>query len=348
MKHSDLIERTPDWPETERFISELGDALVRHARTLPAQRPADHRRRMPRVRRRLALATVAGGCAAVGLLVGLDGKQASGPTTASAASIMHESADALAAQGPAELPADAYSHQIVDVTWRERWDEGHPFEYETTERWERWQMRDGSGRERVSPTGPVGFPTRADRRAWVEAGFPDLTEPPSDRRLAATPRPFVFGFERLSYAQLEALPSDPHALGEVLDKAAEHQRDGTPELGAFDDEQARAYLLFTLIRDSFKAPAPPDLRATLYELMAETSGLRLEGEMTDEAGRSGTGVSVVIGDGRFVLLVDPVTGALLETQRIVLRQSEQFAGLRPGRITRATYIESGLSASVNR
>jgi len=347
MKRSDVIERTADEPETGRFVGELGDALERHARTLPGPRRADRRRWMPRVSRRLALAAVVAACAAVVLLVGLDGRRASGPTTASAAAVMHESADAVAAEAPAGLPAGAYWHNTIDVTRRERSLDTPVFEYRTTERWETWRMRDGSGRERVSPTGQVEFPTPADRSAWADAGSPDLTEPVSDRRLKATPRPFVFGSESLSYAELQALPTDRHALREVLGDAAERQRAAVPGMGAFDADEARAYVLLALIRDGFTAPVSPELRATLYQLMAEVRGLRLEGEMTDDAGRSGTGVSVVIGDIRLVLIVDRATGALLETRRIVLRpmRGDQFVNFRPGLLNRATYVESGVSAS---
>jgi hypothetical protein len=48
----------------------------------------------------------------------------------------------------------------------------------------------------------------------------------------------------------------------------------------------------------------------------------------------------MLGDARFVLIVDPDTGTLLETQRILLRASDQFPGMMPGLISRATFFQS--------
>ena len=109
----------------------------------------------------------------------------------------------------------------------------------------------------------------------VGAGSPDLAEPGSDRRLRPTARPFRFGSDTLSYRELEALPIDSHALAETLTRMAERQRGAIPS--TFDEGEARAYLLFTLLRDSFEAPTSPQLRAALYDLMATAPGLELDG-----------------------------------------------------------------------
>ena len=143
----------------------------------------------------------------------------------------------------------------------------------------------------------------------------------------------------MSYRRLERLPTDPDALAPVLARAVERRRDALP--ATFDAAEARAYALFELIRDSFEAPTSPALRAALYDLAATTPGIRLAGATTDAAGRAGTAVDVVLGDARFVLVVDPRSGALLETRRILLRASAQFPGLAPGLLSRATYVDAG-------
>ena len=328
---TDVIDRTPGAPGLDRFTAELGDALELHARSLPAP----GRRRGPRRPRRLVLATAAVGAAALALVLGLAGERAGSPTVASAAAVMRASADALGNDAGGPLRAGASWHTRVEVTMRH----ADAFQYTTTTRWETWQSRDGSGRERLSPSAPVGFPTGADRSAWLEAGSPDLAEPRFHRRLRPAARPFPFGIDALSYRQLQALPTDPRDLAKTLAGMAERQRGSIP--AGFDAREARAYLLFTLLRDSFEAPTPSRLRAALYELMATAPGLELEGAVTDHAGRAGTAVAVVLGDARFVLIVAPRSGVLLETRRILLRKSAQFPGMTPGLISRATFLESG-------
>jgi hypothetical protein len=79
--------------------------------------------------------------------------------------------------------------------------------------------------------------------------------------------------------------------------------------------------------------------------MATAPGLQLAGEMTDSAGRTGTAVAVVLGDARFVLILDPATGTLLETRRVLLRAGTQFPGMTPGLISRATFLKSDVVSS---
>ncbi len=336
---NDVVEPTPAVTGLDRFTAALGDELESHARTLPVMRG----RRASRRPRRIAIAAATVAVAGV-LAVGLGANRAGSPAEASAASVLRVSADALSGGSSAPLPVGAYWHTRVDVTMRHGGASPDDFRYTTTERWETWQSRDGSGRERIAPGAAVDFRTRADRGAWIAAGSPDLAEPPSDRRLRHTGRPFAFGADRLSYHQLERLPTDPSALERTLTGMVERRRGEIP--ATFDAGQARAYLLFTLVRDSFEAPTSPALRAALYKLTATAPGLELGGAVTDAAGRTGTAVSVVLGDARFVLVVDPHSGTLLETQRILLRAGHQFPGMAPGLISRATFLESDVVSSV--
>ncbi len=338
---NDAVEQTPSAAGLDRFTAELGDALEAHARGLPARSPAARGMRRPR---RLAVAVTAAIAAAGVLTISLGEDRVGSPPVASAAAVMRASADALPSDPSGLLPTGAYWHVIVDVSMRHGGARADDFQYTTTQRWETWQARDGSGRERLTPTARLDFPTPADRSSWIAAGSPDLAESSSDRRVRRTDRPFAFGSDSLTYDQLESLPTEPSALASVLGDMVARQRDEIPT--TFDAGQARAYLLFTLIRDSFQAPTSPALRAALYDLAATTPGLELAGTTTDNAGRTGTAVAVVLGDARFVLIVDPSTGALLETQRIVLRDSDQFPGMTPGLISRATFLRSDVVGSL--
>ncbi len=342
---NDVIEQTPNPAGLDRFTAELGDALQAHAQALPQRTPARRGRRSSRWPRRLAIAATAGAAAAGVLAVGLGSERTGSPAVASAAAVMRASADALPSDSSGLLPVGAYWHTIVDVTMRHNDPSPEDFQYTTTERWETWQSRDGSGRERMTPSAPVEFPTSADRSAWGAAGSPSLADSPADARLHRTDRPFTFGSDTLTYTELERLPTEPHALASALTRMVERQRSEIP--AAFDTDQARAYVLFTLIRDSFETPTSPALRGALYDLMATAPGLQLAGKMTDNAGRTGTAVAVVLGDARFVLILDPATGTLLETQRVLLRTSTQFPGMTPGLISRATFLRSDVVSNLS-
>ncbi len=69
--------------------------------------------------------------------------------------------------------------------------------------------------------------------------------------------------------------------------------------------------------------------------------------MIDNAGRTGTAVAVVLRDARFMLIVDPATGALLETERTLLHASNQYPGMTPGLISRATFLHSDVVNSLS-
>jgi hypothetical protein len=332
---SDPIHRTATITGLDRFVGELGDALEAHARTVPPARP----RPAVRSRRPLAAAAAAVAAALVAVAIGFGGESSREPASASAASFMRASARALARTSAGALPAGAYWHTRIEVA--SRGGEGRGFAYTTTTRVESWTARDGSGRERYVPAGPVEFTSPRDQRAWKAAGSPAVGEPGTDRRVPARARPFKLGTRAASYRELERLPTEPSALATQLRRSAARQDAAIPR--DFDRSEARAYLLLTMIRDSFEAPTSPQLRAALYELAAETPGLRLDGATKDHTGRPGAAVSVVLGDARFVIVVDPRSGTLLETRRELLRRSRQFPGMAPGTITRATFLESDVT-----
>lgn len=96
--------------------------------------------------------------------------------------------------------------------------------------------------------------------------------------------------------------------------------------------------MFTLLRSAYESPAPPALRAALFDVMATLPGLTLESDAIDHAGRHGAAISTVLGDVRFRILVDAGTGDLLETQRILVRPSGQLGQAKPGLYSWATNL----------
>jgi hypothetical protein len=72
---------------------------------------------------------------------------------------------------------------------------------------------------------------------------------------------------------------------------------------------------------------PAKLGAVLYQVMAELPGVKIIGSRTDAVGRTGTAIEdPSSGD---VLVLDPTTGALLETETLLTGRAPT-AGASPG------------------
>lgn len=110
----------------------------------------------------------------------------------------------------------------------------------------------------------------------------------------------------VTWDELELLPADPEALRTVLTERVTETSHGD----AYDLWDAATGLL----RES---PARPELRRALWEVVATIPGVTLDGPMADATGRDGTAVSIDFSNqnlGRYVLVLDPSDGRLLETR----------------------------------
>jgi hypothetical protein len=118
----------------------------------------------------------------------------------------------------------------------------------------------------------------------------------SDGVLPLGPGLFPAGGTSLTWDQLYALPTDPAQLTAALQADVK---------GAGPDPQSE---LFTIVGDLLReSPAPPALRKALYDVAAGIPGVHLTGKVTDELGRTGTGVE----RGGETLVIDPADGKLL-------------------------------------
>jgi hypothetical protein len=107
---------------------------------------------------------------------------------------------------------------------------------------------------------------------------------------------FPAGNAALTWDQLYALPTDPGQLGAALRADIK---------GAGQDPATE---LFAIVGDLLReSPASPALREALYDVAAGIPGVHITGKVTDELGRTGTGVER---DGE-TLVIDPRSGALL-------------------------------------
>ncbi|MFE4957687.1 hypothetical protein ACFRCW_27340 [Streptomyces sp. NPDC056653] len=85
-----------------------------------------------------------------------------------------------------------------------------------------------------------------------------------------------------------------------------------------------------------RAPSSPELRAALYQVLAEIPGIRLRGAAKDGVGRTGTAVELDGDDRRGRLVIAPKTALLLETGVYAL------GGKEDGRlVSRTTFLSVG-------
>ncbi len=163
--------------------------------------------------------------------------------------------------------------------------------------------------------------TDTDRAAWVADGSPtawNLTGGPDLQHgkvitMAARPRTvgrstddgmFSMPWGELTLDQVRALPADPAQLKALL-------LTGIPDAGPD--------LVFLGARSILtRAPVTPAVRAAVYRMLADESGLTVTENVKDAKGRTGTAVTADIANdpAPFQIrdIIDPRTGALLSIE----------------------------------
>ena len=151
----------------------------------------------------------------------------------------------------------------------------------------------------------------------------------------------------LSYEQLRHLPTDLPALARFIDRTANHALRTSPAARGVDPAQLKAALVFAIVRSLAEEPATAGVRAALYRLLAGQPGIRLVGQRTDAVGRTGMEVSAEEWLFRFTMILDPTTGAVLESSRALIRRSPLMPGYPAGLLNRATYLQAGVVRSAH-
>ncbi|MFI0484136.1 CU044_5270 family protein [Actinomadura sp. 9N215] len=229
---------------------------------------------------------------------------------------------------------------------------------------EMWTDRNGLRR-----TAHIELPdiplTAADRRKWQAAGSPEWVDVPnpegggeaqldmsasSTGRSPAPPSPDE-RFYAMTPRQIAELPTDPKALENALLGLKDYWRavskDGVgpePMRALRGEERVRALtdVAGTLLST---APAPPEVRAAVFRMLANQPGVRDEGQTTDPLGRRGTAVSLPLktttalgvytapkqlGTYRRQFILNPDTGTLLAIRDLVADPPRGSRKLPPG------------------
>ena len=267
-------------------------------------------RRTRRSHRRTPITIAAAGLAiAIAIPIALPGGGTGGADPAAAA-LLHRVA-LRAAQQPAE-PAPGpgqylYTRSESASTFLYVVGDGTTFMFMQPSVHQSWTGPDGSGRI-LHTSGPVTFPTDADRAKWIAAGSPDLYENVTEDE--------SFGPDGLIYANYADLPTDPEELLDLI------ERREIVGVGGPKGEWETFVIIGDLLRGTYTSP---EVRAALYQVAADLPGVELVGRVVDGAGRSGVAVAYTSmnsdAPSRMEMIFDPRTAELLGWNEVLVADS---------------------------
>jgi hypothetical protein len=189
-----------------------------------------------------------------------------------------------------------------------------------------WMSTDGHGPswEKSQDLGAKPA-TKADWDAWREEGAPttfrgkdtgdEISSKPGRShidRIKPDSYEDLFG-QRLTPQDVRALPTDPGRLKMALTRLIRR------ESSHVSDEQLFTWSSTVLLY----SPASPKVRAATYRMLADLPGVKMLGPVTDQAGRTGTTVTIDAGiDSQAStfgtrLIIDPSTGRALATEMVM-------------------------------
>lgn len=261
-----------------------------------------------------------------------------GQQTPAVAAILH-SASRVASLRPAHYlqPGEYAYTKSVGAYFDQQDRQGHTWGALVQTTREIWIGADGTGRIRQRSETPV-FLAPGDRARWEQAGTPPITELSTgetyDRRFTRLGPPLELdGFHQ---GELLRLANNPDALRDAIRAAAEKTQN---PLG---------YEMLTIVGDLLgESVAPPQLRASLYQVAADIPGIELVGTVTDRGGRRGTAVSASRGDTRLELIFDPRTSVLLAKEEALLHRIPDIAAPAGTVLAYTLYLNSSITRSLS-
>jgi hypothetical protein len=316
----------------ERFRGQLRAALLAHAGELAEQQiqhvAASSRRRT--LTRLVPIAAAAVVTLGVAIVIVASGGTSTPP--ASAATVLYASAAALQRSGPGlQLGPHEYLYERTIERSRFIDPQGHIFLHGLDES---WQAQNGAG----------DLDDTVLNRPEIERHI-DVRLGPNNARLRPSVHPFTMAFPTsLSYHQLQHLPSSPEQLSTVVSRLADRTARATRESSS---RSAHTEIVLYILRSIALSPAPTAVRASVYRVMAATPGIKLLGHGRDELGRRGEIFTATLGPMRTKLIINPMTGRMLQFTRILMHRSSLYPDWRPGLISRDTYVQEAVVRSPN-
>ena len=278
-------------------------------------------------RRRMILGGVSGIAAAAVLFVAAVLPNAPiGRSPSAAAAVLTPAAMAATNQPPlpalgagqyyyqANIEVQGCSMQLPDGTF---------VGYQSPETHKNWVASDGTGSVQLVAEPGGQWLTPQDQAKWQAAGSPRNDCAQTTGLLPLT-----------SDAAILALPTDPKALASLITQG---RIDDIGQVLPPQDQCSKTDACttareFDVVNNLLASPVAVNrLGAVLYQILSQLPGVEVIGTRTDALGRSGTAVEdPSSGD---VIVLDPSTGTLLETQSLELANTSAPPGTVIGSVT---------------
>jgi hypothetical protein len=321
----------------ERFrggVPEPDDLTIARARGSWRQKGTGGAR-SPKRRRRVALVAVA--AAVIVLAVIAPSLLPDGPNPAAAAifhrfALIARDAPAEAAPGPGQY---LYRKTIETGTamFVSR-DGAYRYVFRSPSETERWLANDGSSHV-VTTAEPYAYLTQADQ-ATFEACVAAHGQAACEIGGAGRTSTQNYDPGELFVRDTSQLPAEPDQLLQLIEDRV--------IVGGPKGDWESFVLATDLIRDSY---ARPELRAALYEVMANLSGIEVVGNTTDQIGRHGIALASTHNGVRNEVVFDPKTAEILEERSVVVDDSSEegvFQNPGPGAVG---YAPAGQSLDIS-
>jgi hypothetical protein len=314
----EILRRADPLDEEDRVRSAPADQLPTILNSTVGQPESE---RKSRIRPRRVLAVTAVVAVGIGVTLAFVPSGSEEPSSDAVRALESVAAIARADAAAAAPQADGYSYsKITRATIMTIVEPPYEYSYRTPVTMEAWVAPDGSGRVREISRDSEWL-TPEDEEQWRAAGSPPLgnDEPPTDER---------FGPGELNDTGWEGklpptreLPASSERLSEIFEEQAGISSSSVP-VNVKSFEYATSVL--------FQAGSAPELRAALYELVADLEGVELSGTLEDPLGRVGTAVSIESDYSgqleRYTLIFDADTSQPLAYTETLLEQRATSEG----------------------
>ena len=185
--------------------------------------------------------------------------------------------------------------------------------------------------------------TDAGRRAIAQLHQQASPQPTSSGILLEGPKLIAvsLGNRSLTPANLASLPGDELALRRLIDSTRGNTPPGASkqEVAAAEFDEIASALLFE--------PFDPKVASALYRVLATIPGVHNRGPSRDALGRPGVALSVDAGVSRQTLLIDAVSGKLLERRETKIKSDAHDDQIPLGSTTyRATITATSIVPGV--